>query len=100
MALITDINTAGASGFVITVRGGLMQIALVGTWNGGTVALQKRLSDDSFETVKEWTADAWPIIETVGSGTYQFFTTQGGSAPVLKCDVTFASSQAGRVEAP
>lgn len=97
MALITDINTAGASAQTINARSNMMQVLVNGTWNGGTVALQKKLPDNSWVTVQEWTANGYDIVETIGSAKYRFFTTQGGSAPDLKCDVTFDGPGSGTI---
>lgn len=97
MALISDINTAGASASIITAKSNLMQVLISGTWNGGTVSLEKKLPDDSWVAVQSWTDNAYDIVETVGSAQYRFNTIQGGSAPSLKCDVTFDSPASGVV---
>jgi hypothetical protein len=98
MALISDINTAGASGSILIARSSLMQVILNGTWNGATVQLQIQMEDDSWVTVREWTDNAFDTIETVGSAKYRMFTIVPGTAPVLKCEVKFESKSAGRVE--
>lgn len=97
--LISDINTAGASGDTIVSTGGLVQILLNGTWNGATVNIEKQIADDSWRTIASFTDNDFYIVESVGSAKYRTNTTHDVSAPDLVCDVTFASSQAGRVEA-
>lgn len=88
MALITDINDAGASAQIIDARADLMQVTITGTWNGGTVNLQEYYDDDdTWNTIQSWTDNANDIIETVGNARYRFNTVHGGSAPVLKCNV-------------
>lgn len=97
MALITDINTAGASAQIINARANMMQVLINGTWNGATVNLQKRISDGTWITVQSWTDNAYDVVETIGSATYRFNTTHGASAPDLKCDVTFDGPGSGSI---
>lgn len=98
--LISDINTAGASGQRIISTGGLIQISVSGTWNGGTVTLQRLLSDGTtWADVTSSTDDDYFIVESIGSAKYRTNTTHGGSAPVLVADVIFSSGNTGRVEA-
>ncbi len=97
--LISDINTAGASGSVMVSTGGLIQILLNGTWNGGTVTVEKQISDGSWAAVASFTENDFYIIESVGSARYRTNTTHAASAPDLVCDVTFSSNQSGRIEA-
>lgn len=99
MALITDINTAGASGLVIST-GSLAQILISGTWNDGSVSIQKYVPElDSWHPFVTVTDNDMVIIEAVGSARYRTFTTHGGSATSLICQVSFHSSGYGLVEA-
>ena len=84
MTAITDINTSGASSQVITARG-LMGVTLNGTWNSATVSLQKKIGG-SWYTIKDYTANANDVIESVGSATYRFSTS---GTPSIICEVTF-----------
>lgn len=90
--LITDINSAGASALTITARSD-MQILIAGTWAGATVSLQKYVNS-TWITVKDYTADAYDIVESIGSGVYRTFTT---GSPTLICDVTFNGINGGSV---
>lgn len=93
MALISEINTGSSQ--VITARGGLMQVLISGTWNSATIPLQKNV-DGTWITVREYTEDAYEIIETVGSGQYRFGTPTGGT-PSVTCDVTFDGPGSGSI---
>jgi hypothetical protein len=96
MAVIPDINTAGASAYTINVKSPLMQVLLSGTFNGGTVSFQRQIGA-SWYTIASYTNSAYDIIETVGSGTYRTNTVHGGSPPVLVASVTFAHGNGGDV---
>lgn len=95
MALINDINTAGASTQELIVSDSLMQILFSGTWADATVFLEKLLPDGTWAAVASFTADEYYIVETVGSGRYRLNTS---GTPDIKADVTFPSASAGRVE--
>lgn len=86
MTKILDINDNGPSAQLITVRSAPMQLLLNGTWSGATVTLEKLLDDGSWNAVREWTDNAYPIIETVGTGKYRMNTS---GTPSIVCDVTF-----------
>ena len=94
MALITDINTAGDSALRITSRSSLMQIMLNGVWSGATVSLQLNVNG-SWHTVKQYTENAYDIVETVGSSVYRFSTS---GSPTLTCNVSFDRSGSGQVQ--
>ena len=94
MALITDINTSGASAQSIIANRGLMQVLISGTWSGATVALEKSVSG-SWVSVRNYTENAYEVIENVNSGEFRM-TTAG--TPSLVCDVTFAGPGGGVVE--
>lgn len=82
--LITDINTAGASDIEFRATSGDWQLTVAGTWNGGSVALQKYIAEaTTWATVYTLTADAQITIEALGSAVYRTSTTHGGSVPVL-----------------
>lgn len=98
--LITDINTAGTSGLEIASSSDFMQILVNGTWNGGTVEIEKYvLGANAWFAIASFTANDYYLIETLGGGRFRTKTTHGGSAPVLTCDVTFESQNHGKIEA-
>jgi len=92
MALITDINSAGASAEIITAKG-LMGVTLNGSWNGATVSLQK-LIDGSWYTIKDYTSNANDLVQSIGSATYRFSTS---GTPSIICDVTFDGASSGHI---
>jgi hypothetical protein len=96
MAIITDINTAGASALTIKPRSKLMQVLLSGVWNGASVSVQKLVGAE-WVTVASYTDSAFDIIETVGSGTYRTNTIVGGTAPVLVANIEFPHFSGGQV---
>lgn len=81
--LITDINTLGPSTFRIYSNSSLISVFLNGEFNGATVSIQK-LIDGNWYTLKDYTANAYDGIETVGPGVYRFSTD---GAPTIICDV-------------
>jgi len=98
MALITDINTSGASALTIYAGPGLFQVLISGTWSGATVALEKNVGG-SWVSVRNYTEDAYEVVENVNTGSFRM-TTAG--SPSLVCDVIFPGQQLstgpGRVE--
>lgn len=89
--LISDINTAGASGSVIATEGGLIQVLLNGAWNGGTVTIEKFVEEDgSWRAVASFTDNDFHIIEAVKQSKFRTNTTHGTGAPVLVCEVEFS----------
>lgn len=89
--LISDINTAGASGQVIHSEGGLIQVLLNGTWNGGTVTVEKYVEEDgTWRGIASFTDNDFYIIEAVTASRFRTNTTHDASAPVLVCEVEFS----------
>jgi len=82
------------SALLITSRSSLMQIMLNGVWSGATVSLQLNVNG-SWHTVKQFTENAYDIVETLGSSVYRFSTS---GSPALTCEVSFDRSGIGQVQ--
>lgn len=89
-ATLINVNTAGASANTIDAKSGSMQIAITGTWAGATVALQRYLSDGTWQTVASFTSDSFQTVDVVRDTLFRFNTT---GSPTLKCDVLLTSGQ-------
>lgn len=61
-----------------------------GTWNGGSVTVEKKIADDSWRAVATVTDNDFFMVESVGPALFRTNTVHGGSAPSLVCDVEFA----------
>ena len=86
--LVTDINTAGASSDVFTAKKRMVQLTIGGTWNSGSVYIQKYIAeDDSWLTVKTIDANGMYLIEHIGGAKFRTFTVEGDSAPVLVAEL-------------
>lgn len=85
--IISDIDNAGASADVLTANRSVTQLTIGGTWNGGSVNVEKFIKGPNvWVAITTLTENGMIKIEHVNGTLLRTNTTHGGSAPVLTAE--------------